>query len=42
VTKLPELQRKAYTARFLVPLVIPDEFLVDDEMRDTFQIYKDL
>jgi intraflagellar transport protein 81 len=25
-----------------VPLAIPDEFLVDDEMRDTFQIYKDL
>jgi len=26
----------------LVPLAIPDEFLIDDEMRDTFQIYKDL
>ncbi len=26
----------------MVPLAIPDEFLVDDEMRDTFQIYKDL
>lgn len=23
-------------------MAIPDEFLVDDEMRDTFQIYKDL
>ena len=42
VTRLQELQRKAYTAKFLVPLAIPDEFLVDDEMRDTFQIYKDL
>jgi intraflagellar transport protein 81 len=29
ITKLPELQRKAYTAKFLVPLAIPDEFLVD-------------
>ncbi len=42
VTRLAELQRKAYTARFLVPLAIPEEFLVDDEMRETFQVYKDL
>lgn len=42
VTKMPELQRRAYTARFLVPLQIPDEFLADDEMRETFQVYKDL
>lgn len=42
ITKLPELQRKAYTAKFLVPLAIADQFLVDDEMRETFQIYKDL
>lgn len=34
--------RKAYTAKFLVPLAVPDEFLIDDEMRETFQIYKDL
>jgi hypothetical protein len=27
--------RKAYTARFLVPLAIPDEFMVDEEMRET-------
>ncbi len=26
----------------MVPLAIPDEFLVDEEMRETFQIYKDL
>jgi intraflagellar transport protein 81 len=42
VTKMPELIRRAYTAKFLVPLQIPDEFLVDEEMRDTFQVYKDL
>lgn len=42
ITKLPELQRRAYTAKFLVPLQIPDEFLVDEEMQDTFQYYKDL
>jgi len=39
---MPELQRRAYTAKFLVPLEIPDEFLVDEEMRETFQVYKDL
>lgn len=42
VTRLNDLQRTAYTAKFLVPLAIPDEFLVDEEMRETFQIYKDL
>ena len=42
VTRLQELQRRAYTAKFLVPLAIPDEFLADEEMRENFQIYKDL
>ena len=42
ITKLPELQRRAYTARFLVPVAIPDEFLVDEEMQETYQYYKDL
>ena len=42
ISKQPELQRRAYTAKFLVPLEIPDEFLVDEEMRETFQYYKDL
>jgi intraflagellar transport protein 81 len=42
ISKQPELQRRAYTAKFLVPLQIPDEFLVDEEMRETFQYYKDL
>ena len=42
ITKLPELQRRAYTAKFLVPVAIPDEFLVDEEMQETYQAYKDL
>jgi len=37
-----ELQRRAYTAKFLVPLQIPDEFLVDQEMAQTFEDYKNL
>jgi intraflagellar transport protein 81 len=42
LTKMPELQRRAYTARFLVPLHIPDEFIVDEEMQEIFNTYKDL
>jgi intraflagellar transport protein 81 len=42
LTRLPELQRRAYTAKFLVPLEIPDEFLCDDEMVQTYETYKDL
>lgn len=42
ISRLPELQRRAYTAKFLVPLEIPDEFLGDEEMRETLQYYKDL
>ena len=37
---MPELQRRAYTAKFLVPLEIPAEFLNDDEMTMTYEDYK--
>ena len=42
LSRLPDLQRKAYTAKFLVPLQIPDEFMHEDDMRNTLQVYKDL
>jgi hypothetical protein len=42
ISKQPELVRRAYTAKYLVPLEIPDEYLVDEEARQTFQDYKDL
>ena len=42
LTRLPDLMRKAYTARFLVPLAIPDEFMVDEDMRNTLAMYKNL
>jgi len=42
LSRLQDLQRKAYTARFLVPLAIPDEFLVDEDMRATQDEYRDL
>jgi len=34
-SRLPDLKRKAYTAKFLVPLEIPDEFMHDEDMRAT-------
>ena len=40
LSKMPELQRRAYTAKFLVPLEIPDEFLNDEEMSATYEDYK--
>ncbi len=39
---LPELQKRAYLAKFLVPLHIPEEMLADDEMKNLYQEYKDL
>jgi len=42
LSSLPDLQRKAYTAKFLVPLSIPDEFAVDEDMRRTMDLYRDL
>mmetsp|Transcript_29960 Transcript_29960/g.37108 ORF Transcript_29960/g.37108 Transcript_29960/m.37108 type:complete len:157 (+) Transcript_29960:233-703(+) len=42
LSRLQDLQRKAYTAKFLVPLQVPDEFMHDEDMRNTLQIYKDL
>lgn len=37
-----DLKRIAYTSKFLVALAIPDELTMDEEMRETMQIYKDL
>mmetsp|Transcript_24851 Transcript_24851/g.33270 ORF Transcript_24851/g.33270 Transcript_24851/m.33270 type:complete len:157 (+) Transcript_24851:214-684(+) len=42
LSRLQDLQRKAYTAKFLVPLQVPDEFMHDEDMRNTLQVYKDL
>lgn len=42
LSRLPDLQRKAYTAKFLVPLQIPDEYKFDDEMLQITSVYKDL
>ena len=33
INSLPELEKRAYLAKFLVPLFIPEEFLVDNEIK---------
>lgn len=42
LSRLQDLARKAYTAKFLVPLQIPDEYKFDEEMNNTLNVYKDL
>ena len=37
-----DLKRIAYTSKFLVSLAIPEELLMDEEMREAMQVYKDL
>jgi intraflagellar transport protein 81 len=42
LTKFPELQKRAYLAKFLLSLPIPEEYLADPEMKMTHQENKDL
>jgi hypothetical protein len=35
--KLSELQKRAYLAKFLVNIAVPDEFLMDEEMQNVHQ-----
>ena len=37
-----DLKRIAYTSKFLVELQIPDEFQMDEEIRETLAVYKTL
>jgi intraflagellar transport protein 81 len=36
-----DLKRIAYTSKFLVSLSIPEELMMDEEIRDAMQLYKD-
>jgi len=36
------LQKRAYLAKFLVNIAVPDEFLMDEEMQNVHQQYKEL
>merc|ERR1719247_1672576 len=39
---LEALQKRAYLAKFLVPLDVPEEFLRDEQVYEMFQQYKEL
>jgi len=40
--KMPELQKRAYLAKFLVNIDVPDHMFTDEEVVEVFQNYKDL
>eukprot|EP00736_Rhodelphis_marinus_P007640 Rmarinus@m.7407 len=42
LTKLEDLKKRAYLARFLVDVDIPEEFFADQDIQTTFQTYKEL
>lgn len=42
LSRISDLQKKAETAKFLVPYIVPDEFQHEDTMQDTIQLYRDL
>merc|ERR1712185_696727 len=40
--RLPELQKRAYLARFLVNVEVPEHMFTDEEIVEVYQNYKDL
>merc|ERR1719181_113004 len=40
--RLPELQKRAYLARFLVSVEVPEHMFADEEVVEVYQNYKDL
>merc|ERR1719327_1140869 len=40
--RMPELQKRAYLARFLVNVEVPDHMFTDEEIVEVYQNYKDL
>ena len=41
LTKLPQMQQRAYLGRYLANIFVPDEFLVDDDMKQAYGEYKE-
>lgn len=42
IANFQDLKKRAYLGKFLVPLVVPDEFLADNEMKQINTEYKEL
>jgi len=42
LSKLPELRKRAYLSRFLVPIDVPEEMFADPEVMEKWTLYKEL
>ena len=42
ITRLPQMQQRAYLGRFLANVFVPEDILVEDDMKIAFQEYKEL
>ena len=42
IVNFTNLQKRAYLAKYIMPLSIPNEFMIDEEMKNYFQQYRDL
>ncbi|CAG9333308.1 unnamed protein product [Blepharisma stoltei] len=42
ISNLPLMQARAYLGKFLVTIHVPDEFLVEEDMKELYQTYKEL
>jgi len=42
LSKLPDLRKRAYLAKFLTPIDVPEEMFADPDIMEKFQQYKDL
>lgn len=42
LTRLPQMQQRAYLGRFLANIFVPEEYLVEDDMKQGYQEYKEL
>lgn len=42
LSRLPDLEKRAYLARYLVPFVVSEDVVIDDELRKYMDEYKNL
>ena len=42
LTQLPQMEQRAYLAKFLVSVYVPEEMLAEDDMKEVYQQYKEL
>lgn len=42
LTRLPQMQQRAYLGRFLANIFVPDDILAEDDMKNAYEEYKEL